>query len=154
MHRVQRRLAGVPLWAKTSQKGGLASVNHLTVYPNLQPQTRRFSDVEPETAARVKESVTERSEDQAQRLLDICGDLESARGELKWLREGAVQHVENAGTVDASKISKEATENFITTTIEDFVSRRASGEPLQYILGTEFFGDIELECRKGVLIPR
>jgi methylase of polypeptide subunit release factors len=25
---------------------------------------------------------------------------------------------------------------------------------LQYILGTEFFGDLEIECKPGVLIPR
>jgi methylase of polypeptide subunit release factors len=25
---------------------------------------------------------------------------------------------------------------------------------LQYILGTEFFGELEIKCRPGVLIPR
>ena len=32
--------------------------------------------------------------------------------------------------------------------------RRAGGEPLQYILGTQPFGDLEILCKKGVLIPR
>lgn len=34
------------------------------------------------------------------------------------------------------------------------VLQRAAGRPLQYILGTEFFGDLEIACRPGVLIPR
>lgn len=34
------------------------------------------------------------------------------------------------------------------------VKRRARLEPLQYILGTQPFGELEIICRKGVLIPR
>jgi methylase of polypeptide subunit release factors len=34
------------------------------------------------------------------------------------------------------------------------VNDRASGKPLQYILGSEYFGDLEIQCRPGVLIPR
>jgi methylase of polypeptide subunit release factors len=34
------------------------------------------------------------------------------------------------------------------------VRERASGKPLQYQLGTEYFGDLEIRCRPGVLIPR
>lgn len=32
--------------------------------------------------------------------------------------------------------------------------RRGKGEPLQYVLGTQPFGNLELMCRPGVLIPR
>lgn len=38
--------------------------------------------------------------------------------------------------------------------LSDYVHRRASGEPLQYILGSEYFGELEIKCRPGVLIPR
>jgi HemK-like putative methylase len=34
------------------------------------------------------------------------------------------------------------------------VSRRGKGEPLQYILGSQPFGGLDIKCRKGVLIPR
>jgi HemK-like putative methylase len=38
--------------------------------------------------------------------------------------------------------------------LEDLVRRRARGEPLQYIIGNQPFGDLEILCRPGVLIPR
>jgi methylase of polypeptide subunit release factors len=38
--------------------------------------------------------------------------------------------------------------------LESYVSRRVQGEPLQYILESQFFGAIEIRCRPGVLIPR
>jgi len=38
--------------------------------------------------------------------------------------------------------------------LRTYVKRRGSGEPLQYILGSEYFGDLEIKCRPGVLIPR
>jgi hypothetical protein len=38
--------------------------------------------------------------------------------------------------------------------LRSLVKRRAKGWPLQYGLGTEYFGDLEIECRPGVLIPR
>ncbi|KAK5052078.1 hypothetical protein LTR84_002882 [Exophiala bonariae] len=34
------------------------------------------------------------------------------------------------------------------------VYRRSRGTPLQYILGSQPFGNLEIECREGVLIPR
>ncbi|TCD71582.1 hypothetical protein EIP91_007329 [Steccherinum ochraceum] len=38
--------------------------------------------------------------------------------------------------------------------LQSLVSRRTSGEPLQYILGTQPFGPLELLTRRPVLIPR
>ncbi|KAK5694436.1 hypothetical protein LTR17_024812 [Elasticomyces elasticus] len=35
-----------------------------------------------------------------------------------------------------------------------YVRRRAHGEPLQYILGSTYFGNLKIKCRPGVLIPR
>ncbi|ODV79971.1 modification methylase HemK [Suhomyces tanzawaensis NRRL Y-17324] len=36
----------------------------------------------------------------------------------------------------------------------DAITRRSKLEPLQYILGTQPFGELDIECRPGVLIPR
>lgn len=38
--------------------------------------------------------------------------------------------------------------------MDGLVKERSRGVPLQYLLGTEFFGDLELEVRRGVLVPR
>lgn len=38
--------------------------------------------------------------------------------------------------------------------LQRVIRRRARGEPLQYILGSAFFGELEIKCRPGVLIPR
>ncbi|KAL5485316.1 hypothetical protein ACEPAI_7958 [Sanghuangporus weigelae] len=56
----------------------------------------------------------------------------SARHELKWMKDHAL---------DAK-------------TLQGMVQRRLNGEPLQYILGTQPFGPLELKVRRPVLIPR
>lgn len=38
--------------------------------------------------------------------------------------------------------------------LRGYVQRRAEGEPLQYILRTQPFGELEILCQAGVLIPR
>lgn len=38
--------------------------------------------------------------------------------------------------------------------LDDLVARRAAREPLQLVLGTTVFRDVELRCRPGVFIPR
>ena len=38
--------------------------------------------------------------------------------------------------------------------LAEFVRRRSRGETLQYIIGNQPFGDLEILCRVGVLIPR
>lgn len=38
--------------------------------------------------------------------------------------------------------------------VSRLVSRRSRGEPLQYILGSQPFGALDIRCRRGVLVPR
>ncbi|KAH8682877.1 HemK family methyltransferase [Tricladium varicosporioides] len=64
--------------------------------------------------------------------------IESASNELRWLR----QHV------------KELHAPFPEKYLLNLCQRRARGEPLQYIIGTQPFGDLDIKCRPGVLIPR
>ncbi|KAB2581150.1 Mitochondrial N(5)-glutamine methyltransferase MTQ1 [Lasiodiplodia theobromae] len=71
-------------------------------------------------------------------LLLACRDIASARNELRWLREHAVT------VAPASWRAR----------LRAMVLDRSAGRPLQYILGTEYFGDLEIACRPGVLIPR
>ena len=76
------------------------------------------------------------------RLLPVCRRLDSARNELRWLQEHALDRTRKLGRRNHEGM------------LAHLVSRRAAGEPLQYILGSEFFGDLEIICRPGVLIPR
>jgi len=77
-------------------------------------------------------------------LLPVCRDLPSSQNELRWLGEHAAEVV-------ASQHADTSNERLL---LRQYVNRRAKGEPLQYILGTEFFGDLEIKCKPGVLIPR
>ncbi|KAH7125603.1 S-adenosyl-L-methionine-dependent methyltransferase [Dendryphion nanum] len=72
-------------------------------------------------------------------LLGPCRDLRAAQNELRWLRE----HADNAP-------GPKARDALLKQMVED----RATGKPLQYVLGTEYFGPLEIECKAGVLIPR
>ncbi|KAI1214676.1 S-adenosyl-L-methionine-dependent methyltransferase [Annulohypoxylon truncatum] len=88
-------------------------------------------------------------------LLPACRTLASARNELRWIRE----HVAN--TLPSSPHGREARlvglanarkrESLLLT---DLCRKRGRGYPLQYVLGTQPFGDLEIKCRPGVLIPR
>ncbi|KAF7864520.1 hypothetical protein EAF04_006652 [Stromatinia cepivora] len=68
--------------------------------------------------------------------------LPSAINELRWLRE----HVDNT--------TSHHLPNQKWRTLLKLCQRRARGEPLQYILGTQPFGELEIKCQPGVLIPR
>ncbi|KAF2097307.1 S-adenosyl-L-methionine-dependent methyltransferase [Rhizodiscina lignyota] len=83
-----------------------------------------------------------------QLLLRECRDLESARNELRWLREHAISSVQNAGG------HRDERNDSWKPLLRSLCVKRASGKPLQYLLGSEFFGDIEVACKPGVLIPR
>ncbi|KAL7948962.1 S-adenosyl-L-methionine-dependent methyltransferase [Trichoderma barbatum] len=71
-------------------------------------------------------------------LLPACRNLESAIHELRWLKD----HVN--GTANMAK------ENLLSR----LCRKRGQGYPLQYILGSQPFGPLDIKCRPGVLIPR
>ncbi|KAK4138627.1 S-adenosyl-L-methionine-dependent methyltransferase [Trichocladium antarcticum] len=72
-------------------------------------------------------------------LLKACRDLESTANELRWIRE----HVR-------------ATPSPVFPGLRtwNLCERRGKGVPLQYVLGTQPFGNLDIKCRPGVLIPR
>ncbi|KAI8943544.1 hypothetical protein NX059_001540 [Plenodomus lindquistii] len=82
-------------------------------------------------------------------LLAPCRDLQTARNELRWLRE----HVIAVAKARRAK-GKGDTRLTPAAMLHQLVRERASGKPIQYILGTEYFGDLEIKCKPGVLIPR
>jgi methylase of polypeptide subunit release factors len=79
-------------------------------------------------------------------LLAPCRDIYIAQNELRWLHEH-VEHVAKTRRAKGNALAKD-------TLLRRLVKERASGKPLQYLLGTEYFGDLEIRCRPGVLIPR
>jgi hypothetical protein len=79
-------------------------------------------------------------------LLAPCRDLHTAQNELRWLREH-VNKIAKARRARGDILAKGAF-------LHQLVRERALGKPLQYILGTEHFGDLEIRCRPGALIPR
>lgn len=88
----------------------------------------------------------------AAHLLPVCRDLPSALNEARWIREHVVQIQK-----DPSSSSPGQKEHGLVDEedkMESLCRRRARGEPLQYVLGTQPFGELEMKCRPGVLIPR
>lgn len=81
-------------------------------------------------------------------LLRECRDLTSARNELRWLSEHA------SGNIDHEQHQSNQFSPHQLRRLRNYVNRRSRGEPLQYILGTQPFGDLEILCRRHVLIPR
>ncbi|KAL7936697.1 S-adenosyl-L-methionine-dependent methyltransferase [Trichoderma chlorosporum] len=71
-------------------------------------------------------------------LLPACRDLQSAMNEFRWLKD----HVNStASTTKGNLLSR-------------LCKKRGQGYPLQYILGSQPFGPLDVKCRPGVLIPR
>ena len=88
-------------------------------------------------------------------LLRECRDTRSAENELRWLTEHAIALQSSShAPVETLRRSDAVFAPGWRTTLHELVRRRARGEPLQYILGTQPFGDLEILCQKGVLIPR
>lgn len=84
------------------------------------------------------------------KLLPECREIESAQNELKWLREHAqTVYAQRSKHFDATKPLGGWLSLF-----EGYVTQRARGKPLQYLLGTQPFGKLAILCRPGVLIPR
>ena len=84
------------------------------------------------------------------RLLPACRDLSSAKLELQWLREYSLERITHPSQAGLASCYIKQQEQLLAK----LVSARASGRPLQYVIGTEFFGDLEIQCREKVLIPR
>ena len=78
-------------------------------------------------------------------LLGPCRDLDSAQNELRWLREHALAQG-NA----AEGTSHEPWQ----ACLKRICRERATGRPLQYVIGNQPFGALEILCEEGVLIPR
>lgn len=72
-------------------------------------------------------------------LLRQCRDLASAKNELRWITEHVKDHY--APTTQYEKL-------------QSLCTKRSRGHPLQYLLGSQPFGNLDIICRKGVLIPR
>ena len=51
-------------------------------------------------------------------------------------------------------MGKEGYDDDYENKVACLVARRGAGEPLQYVLGSQPFGDLDILCEKGVLIPR
>ncbi|EED12555.1 n6-DNA-methyltransferase, putative [Talaromyces stipitatus ATCC 10500] len=85
-------------------------------------------------------------------LLKECRTLENARNELRWLREGAIAKFPPPGT--SSKGQDVYSTHTWQRELRKMCDDRSKGKPLQYILGDQPFGDLDILCRKGVLIPR
>lgn len=75
-------------------------------------------------------------------LIPICRDVHSARNELRWLREHAKARAIGFNSPQWMQQYRR------------LVAERATGKPLQYVLGTQPFGELEILCERGVLIPR
>ncbi|UNI18894.1 hypothetical protein JDV02_005132 [Purpureocillium takamizusanense] len=73
-------------------------------------------------------------------LLPACRDMPSARNELRWIE----QHVRE--TTAPARCS--------SSRVRELCQSRGRGVPLQYILGSQPFGHLDIKCRPGVLIPR
>lgn len=88
-------------------------------------------------------------------LLRTCRDLPSARNELRWIREHVdhfveARHAHHRSRGHSNRVKQETREALTKKLCHD----RGRGKPLQYVLGTEWFGDLEIACKPGVLIPR
>ncbi|KAF3000561.1 hypothetical protein E8E14_004574 [Neopestalotiopsis sp. 37M] len=98
-------------------------------------------------------------------LLPACRDIESAQHELRWIRE----HVSlstpsklpssSSSLASASALEQQNVHQHMTATkheaeVARLCARRGRGEPLQYVLGTQPFGPLEIRCAPGVLVPR
>jgi len=79
-------------------------------------------------------------------LLRMCRDLTSARNELRWLLEHAISL--------SNDIDSKSARYGYRPQLRQLVRQRERGKPLQYILGSQPFGDLDILCRAGVLIPR
>ncbi|KAI3396365.1 hypothetical protein diail_12255 [Diaporthe ilicicola] len=77
-------------------------------------------------------------------ILPTCRDLPSTLNELRWIREH-VAELQRGRPPSPSRVERQ---------IASLCRLRGKGVPLQYVLGSQPFGNLDLKCRPGVLIPR
>ena len=79
-------------------------------------------------------------------LLPQCRNIEQAIQELRWLKE----------ELGCTKNSYDSGNNNIPNPplLRQACKLRSRGVPLQYILGSQPFGSLEILCKRNVLIPR
>ncbi|OOF91058.1 hypothetical protein ASPCADRAFT_211281, partial [Aspergillus carbonarius ITEM 5010] len=85
-------------------------------------------------------------------LLQECRTLRSAKSELRWLKERAV-HMAQLNLAKRAVTSKRCFQGW-RSLLRSMCRGRSRGLPLQYILGDQPFGDLDIRCKRGVLIPR
>ncbi|KAL8708138.1 MAG: hypothetical protein Q9220_006899 [cf. Caloplaca sp. 1 TL-2023] len=82
-------------------------------------------------------------------LLRATRTLDSAINELRWLRSSLPSPSLSPSTTTTHSQNLRARNR-----LKSLCIARSRGKPLQYILGTQPFGELEIVCRRGVLIPR
>lgn len=85
-------------------------------------------------------------------LLQECRSLRCAQNELRWLRERALYNARQGSS--GQRVTSNRRVPGWRSRLRWMCHERAKGKPLQYILGDQPFGDLEILCRRGVLIPR
>ncbi|GKT40720.1 mitochondrial N(5)-glutamine methyltransferase MTQ1 [Colletotrichum spaethianum] len=75
-------------------------------------------------------------------LLPACRDIPSAVTEFRWIKS----HVAGLGTPVSARDAE--------VRVARLCARRGRGVPLQYVLGSQPFGALDIKCRPGVLAPR
>ncbi|KAK6219870.1 HemK family methyltransferase [Colletotrichum tabaci] len=75
-------------------------------------------------------------------LLPACRDISSAVTEFRWIRSHVAGVLKPPGARAAE------------ARIARLCARRGRGVPLQYVLGSQPFGALDIKCRPGVLAPR
>ncbi|KAK5100034.1 hypothetical protein LTR70_007996 [Exophiala xenobiotica] len=75
--------------------------------------------------------------------------------ELRWMKEAILERqLGITAEWEVSHVPIWHVGSQADRTLRSWVRRRSYAEPLQYILGTQPFGELELKCKPGVLIPR
>lgn len=90
-----------------------------------------------------------KAEELRREIAETLAGIENGTQESGWL-------VERATAIPVSEILFQKTdlEEKEIRKAREFAERRRKGEPLQYILGDEYFGDLLLKVGPGCLIPR
>lgn len=83
-------------------------------------------------------------------LLPATRDLASARNELRWIRDHVnslfrERELRNARPTSPCRIEQE---------LARLCRQRGRGVPLQYVLGSQPFGHLNIACEQGILAPR